>query len=359
MKNNILKCVWLIICLLSLTLLTSCGGGGLKRVRPHTPTPTPILSGPLVPPSNVTVVRVEGGLRVSWSEVPGASYYQLKRKDGDGSFAIIPYPSYQIHELFYIDTDYPKDKSVQYAVIAVNQIEFSTLSEPTNPICEQVQGVTASLLKYSNKIALNWSLHPENPTQYKIYRSELENDFNYDLPLQVQETNNTYSDQTAEAGVLYYYKITWVKDGVEYGKDAVPVYGVRNNEADDIFEPNDNIRNATLLTKQTNGITAYTFAIDNHTGGYKVDTDWYVYQREDINNSEMLPIEIGLVTESFDGKIKLRFAETPDGEGNTILVGKNPVVCKFPAGFDLVYFKIEPESINSDLGIAKYTITLY
>ncbi|HEX3044268.1 MAG TPA: hypothetical protein VHY08_05900 [Bacillota bacterium] len=94
-------------------------------------------------------------------------------------------------------------------------------------------------------------------------------------------------------------------------------------------------------------------------GGYKVDTDWYVYQRENADDFEMFPIEIGLLTESFSGKLKLRFAETPDGEGNTILSGTNQIVCNFPQGFDLVYFKIEPDSVNSDLGIAKYTITLY
>ncbi|HEX3047903.1 MAG TPA: hypothetical protein VHY08_24340, partial [Bacillota bacterium] len=196
-KNN-LKCVWLMICLLSLALLlTSCGGGGSKRVRSHNPTPTPIPSGPLVPPSAVNVARTDDGLCISWSTVTGAKFYHLLRKDGKGDFALIPSPDYQISNTSWTDTNYPKDKTVQYAVVALNQTEFSTLSEPSAPISEYVQGVTASILKYSKGIELNWSVHPENPTQYKIYRSKNESVFNYEQPLKVLETNDPYSDETA------------------------------------------------------------------------------------------------------------------------------------------------------------------
>ncbi len=347
MRNNMIRMILLVACLLSLSLLTSCGGGGGGGGSKSPKDPGSSPSSSLQAPTNVTVTRETDGLKVSWSGVTGASGYRLERKDGEQAFVPV---ANSIPGTSCKDIGYPMDKTVQYAVRTLSQDQYSELSAPSDPISEWVQNIDATKMKFTDRVEVNWLPHPENPKEYIIYRKSK------DVPTFSEvgrKKTNQFNDSSAVPGILYQYIVSWIDNSndAERGKDVTSVYGLRYSKADNC-EPNDDQDHAEEVG--TSEASVLTYALPDPTGDIKTDQDWYVCKRDNTINQEIWVINVNLVTGSFDTELKLRFAGS--NAVNTLHEGLNRIDCIFPAGIDHVYFKIEAELATSELGIGEYTI---
>ncbi|HEX3046142.1 MAG TPA: hypothetical protein VHY08_15410 [Bacillota bacterium] len=373
MKTNIQRALFIGICLFVLTLMSSCSNTSKhpKKTASTQPTmtepaltPTPTTANPtveLTPPSQVTVARENGGLRVSWSESTGAEAYQVLRKDGDCDFTGITGEG--VSGTSWTDMDYPKNKVIQYKVVSLGANQ--TASQPSaasTPISDQVLDLKASLLAYSDQVTLTWSVHPEGPDLYKIRRSTSQADLNGQV---VGETaGNSFCDTSGVSNypptqdTPYYYRVTWVKDGIEYGKEVRRVLGMCSSKVDS-FEPNNVSAQAALLIKGLTS-TAYTYAFDESLGEGAVDPDWYWYQKSGAAQ-EALRAEIKYPEGSlFLGKLRFQAFDINGykREGQLLVNEDNVCICLLEESDTGLYLRIEPDGTIGNEGIGAYTITL-
>jgi hypothetical protein len=237
----------------------------------------------------------------------------------------------------------------------------STPNDPTEePL--SIRGLTATILQHPNGISLAWSIESielgeQETISYRIYRSISKTD----RGLPIAETVGNYfadnlennPDHPPQKDTPYFYRIICLKDGAEYG-DSLPVFGLFSDETDP-FEPNDWPVDARPLGEINK---AYLFAFDDQADGCVIDTDWYVYYRENIEEKEIIMVTITFPIDSpFRGKAKLWFYDDEGfGDGNSLSDFENRCFYHFPAGAREVFFKIEPYQVNGDEGIGSYTI---
>ena len=349
MKMNQIVALGLII--MVLFLLSSCGGGPASPSSP----------GNLNPPADVNVVRDAGGLLVRWSGVAGAESYKLLRKDGAGDFLPVPDPNTLVQGTSWQDMDYPRDRVLQYKVISCGACKTpSPPSAPSNPVSEQVLDTEASIMSYPDQIALKWSIHPENPTFYRIRRSTTKGDGNGLII--AETTTNSFNDISSSPNnppavdTPYYYRVTWVKSGKEYGLSVQDVCGLYSG-AVDTFEPNGEMAKAAILVRGLN-YTTNTFAFNQPMGECLTDPDWYLYQRNN-NNPETVTVIITLPAGSpFQGKLKMQaFDGNGHLRGGQVLYNvANLCIYNLQPGDTALYLKIEPIGVSGNEGIGTYRL---
>lgn len=214
-------------------------------------------------------------------------------------------------------------------------------SEPQVP-SEWVQGVKATVMEHPKKIMLSWEKRAEENVTYKVYRYESKAaDAAFVEFSGIQ--GNSFDDTTPIIDTPYYYRVTWVKDGIEYGEEASLVVGLCRVDIDN-SEPNDVLVDADKLTAGIS-LDAYTFAFDDGIGGNTVDTDWYCCE----NTSEMDAISITIDLREVTGDIKINYY---DKQGKCQELYDEIPLTVLPG--DTMYFKIEP--VDGD-GFGKYQIT--
>jgi len=204
----------------------------------------------------------------------------------------------------------------------------------SNP--EWIQGVKATVMEYSGMIKLTWTPRTERNVTYKVYRYESKaTDAEMAEFPNIQENE---IDDTPEVDIPYYYRVTWVKDTIEYGEDAPLVVGLCRADVDP-FEPNDDLTQAQKLTPGMTVDDTYTFIFDDGVSGSTVDRDWYYCEN---TSDTAIKITIELIEAPNDMRIFCQEQELID----EILLTVEP---------GTMYFKIEPISGE---GFGKYRITI-
>lgn len=214
-------------------------------------------------------------------------------------------------------------------------------SEPQVP-SEWVQGVKATVMEHPGMIKLTRTPRTEKNVTYKVYRYDSKAaDANVvDFP-NIQE--NEYNDTTSVVDTPYYYRVTWIKDGNEYGKNAPLVVGLCREDTDP-FEPNDYLNQAKELTPEMPVDDIYTFIFDDGVEGSTVDTDWYCCE----NTSEDTGMEITInLIGSTDLTIKCFHDEIEE-------ILNDGIITLNIMSNDTKYFCIEP---TDGEGFGKYQIT--
>ena len=244
--------------------------------------PNPPDNGPPEPPSSVTGSLSGDCIQVSWPNVESAKRYQLYRKIGDGVF-IETGSLLSVNQ--YIDELFPPDKAIQYAVKSESDGVYSVMSRSSNPVSENVLNVKVSRYEYTNTVRLQWAAI-EDPLleSYRIYRF-LSRAQGAMPERSIEVTDNFLYDTTISPGVPYFYGITWKKEGLEYGMDALLVFGISGDETDG-YEPNDDYY--VLTTEETTQFfdwdttdwsrAPFAYSYEDGAGGAESDTDYYKYK---------------------------------------------------------------------------------
>lgn len=227
----------------------------------------------------------------------------------------------------------------------------------------QIRDLTASIMQYDNKIRLLWFVEPEAPGDiyFHVYRSESRTGKNEFIDIVY---NNEYEDAVSPDSIIksdtpYFYSVTWGKDGKEYGKPDQRVLGLFSSVID-VFEPNDRILDARFLEKEHEA-GAYLFSLHDANGEHVIDTDWYVFQREDSSKNEVLEVMVEFPQNSpFIGKAKLWFSETGSisSEGEELNNEINKCIWNLEEGMEEIYIKITPEKVDGEEGIGSYKISV-
>lgn len=233
---------------------------------------------------------------------------------------------------------------------------------PSGP-AYQIRDLTASIMQYDDRIRLFWFVEPEaaGDIYYHVYRSESRTGKN---ELIATVYSNEYEDMEGPSLILksdtpYFYSVAWGKDEVEYGEPNQRVLGLFSSVID-VFEPNDHIFSARLLEKDRE-VGTYLFSLYDANGEHVIDTDWYVFQRDNSSYSEMLSVTIEFPGDSpFIGKTKLWFSETGSisGEGQMLQSNINLCIYELEENTEKIYIKIAPEEVDGQEGIGFYKISL-
>lgn len=153
-----------------------------------------------------------GKVRVSWTEVPGATGYEVHRYTDKGMSPAGEEVFDAGNNLSYDDTSALKATTYYYKVRAMYKKVYSSLYSPSDSghHYDNVSTLPAPVIKSTSKgnygyVKIIWSLAPlaEN---YKIYRNSA-NVFNTSS-LIATSRNNSYDDLTAVTDTVYWY---WVK----------------------------------------------------------------------------------------------------------------------------------------------------
>ncbi len=312
-------------------------------------------------PNNVTVAVDGDTMVISWNSLSGVEYYKIYRKVGSGDYELI---SSGVTSNTYTDMTVPPDSYVQYAVRSFSPIYQSPLSEPSDPISIYVQRLKASLLEYNDRITISWNKHPEAES-YRVYRGLSE----VDTPVEVAEFSSSddtvsYSDiKTASNNISeeqpYFYRITWEKEGSEYGAYSPMVMGVFTNNIDYDEPDNDDyvtLPDNTYTPSSANPPLIYSFS--DGAGGSEADIDWYRYH----GDPENVTVNIDLTSGDFyDNELKIRFFYNNEYLApQDINNGENTYLFDFQGATGTVnlYFKVYPVVSSSRNVIGSYYVEI-
>jgi fibronectin type 3 domain-containing protein len=241
----------------------SCGGPGATGA---------------VAPSNVTASRNGEDIHVSWSSVAGADSYRVYRRENNGPFTGI---SGDIPMTTYTDSACPKDAVIAYTVRSVAGSKESLSAPASNSVAAWVQNINISKLYYADRISLSWDIHPEDPEEFRVYRYES------GASIVPQKTytgilNNFFDDVYDAASNpiveedMYYYRVTWVDHGIEYGNDSPLEFGLYSSRIDE-NEPNETADNAVSLGLNLSASASIIYSYGTAVGSNDEDIDWYRY----------------------------------------------------------------------------------
>ncbi|MBQ5590428.1 MAG: glycoside hydrolase family protein [Clostridia bacterium] len=147
--------------------------------------------------------NVDGGIKLSWKKVNGATGYKVYKKAPNKSAYLLIKKTTKQTTVSYTDTDVSQGQ-YKYYVIAYNGEKEAKRSS----IC-QIDYVKApkikSFSKLDNGFKLTWAKHTEASSYYVMRRSADDDYF-----VKIAETNSdtlNYSDTSAVGGVTYYYSV--------------------------------------------------------------------------------------------------------------------------------------------------------
>lgn len=297
----------LIIFLAALILICSCpppdkdddtpGGGGNPDDPPQAP-------------ANVIVARQGLDLKITWSTANGADEYEVLRRYGaNGQFTTRTVTA----GTSYLDTDFDGSKQIQYAVKSIKD-GIPSQGTRSNIISNYVQNITAGLFKSTDSIPLSWDIHPEVPDAYRVYR--------YTSKDPVQEpvflgevAINQFTDAAADPetspaiNTAYFYRVTWIKDGIENGENGPYTFGIYSTKID-TNETGDDKEKAKAIAKNAAALEACIYSFGDGIGGVVADIDWYKYSKP-AGSGEMVCLIVHLPKDlpngsSLDGYMKVR-----------------------------------------------------
>lgn len=344
---------------LGITFLLITGCSNVDTDPPQSP-----HEGSLTPPGNVSVSRDSDNLHVTWSVVDGAEKYKIYRKLGEGAFSEVP--DAEVAETYWIDADYPKDKTIRYAVKSGASGEYSSLSDPSNPIAIWAQNLKATTFGFKDKIKLTWDPHPEIPDRYIIYRYPFKSFDNDDyVPLyEIGETDKNYYEDNSNGTDLpykntpYFYRILWEKTGVVHGHGGPFALGIFSSNEVDVNEPNDHYLSSKELVVDGEATTSIVSSFGDGVGGVVEDVDWFKYHGP-VDCS--IFVSIGLPTDTGFQYGELHFQFYYDGvygEDNLLVEDYIYNFDKFGAATGDVdlYFRVYPTVDSSKNVFGTYTI---
>ena len=179
---------------------------------------------PPLPPQNVEASdgTFSDRIRVTWSEVVGATYYELYRSDiPSADFLRID----EVSTTSYEDQGIVPGYTYYYRVKACNSYGCSDFSETDAGFAAASapgapQNVEASDGTYSDRVRITWDPVP-GAARYEVHRAT-SRDGSYE-PLR-ETTATSYDDTTVTAGTTYWYKVrAWNVAG--YGPFSEPDSG--------------------------------------------------------------------------------------------------------------------------------------
>jgi len=162
---------------------------------------------PPLPPQNVQASdgTFSDRIRVTWSEVVGATYYELYRSDIPGAdFLRIA----QVSTTSYDDQGIVLGRTYYYRVKACNSYGCSNFSETDAGFAAASapgapQNVEASDGTYSDRVRITWDPVP-GAARYEVWRAASQGG-TYELL--AETTATSYDDRAVTAGTTYWYKV--------------------------------------------------------------------------------------------------------------------------------------------------------
>lgn len=232
---------------------------------------------------------------------------------------------------------------------------------PTNLDLVLVSGISATVLEYDDKITLQWT-KLEDADLYKIYQYKSKTGL---ATFTTTEIGNTFDSTKIDLAnqpqkdIVYYYKVTWMKNGIEYGKGVDLVKGLYSSQTDE-FELNDSFSKAQSLTKDT-PVQAITFALKDEANEIVIDDDYYKFVNTSIETTT-LKVGVTISNESsFKGKLYFHFYNEQGPVGSEQLISNTENRFTYPGEIqpnEVIYFEIKPNSVSGDEKIGSYSITL-
>ena len=163
------------------------------------------------------------GITIKWSSLKGASSYKIYRRESGSS-------SWKLLKSGYTKTSY-KDTTAKggvtyfYTVKAYNKTYDVYGSYNTTGIKARILAAPTVTVKSSaSYIKVSWS-KVAGAEKYLVYRAA-QGDTEWTL-LDSNVTARSYTDTTADNGVLYYYRVRAYSSSANYGKYCTKVKGIR------------------------------------------------------------------------------------------------------------------------------------
>ncbi len=152
--------------------------------------------------------------------------------------------------------------------ISCNDGMYDTLSRNTDdPFTEKPKAVS---FVTTNAVYLSWS-SDDCADEYILERAENLQSLVYKEIY--RGTRTSYDDFGLSNDIMYLYRLSKRRGNKTFGPSD-PVLGVSSTVARDIYEPNDTIENATLLTSRAPYI-ANMYYYQSYNGISIGDEDWY------------------------------------------------------------------------------------
>ena len=317
-----------------------------------------------------------GAITVTWENLDDS--YVLYRRYGSGSWVLVATVSATSE---YTDKAYTSvfsaenQQTFQYAVKGLKGTSESAMSVASNATAPIVLNTAAAVLTDTDKIELSWDSHPEAQS-YRVYRMAKAPDAG-GVPSQVASiaatSGNSISwyDVPASAGeeplssTIYYYLVTWVRDGTEYGMDdGFYRPGAYSRVGVDRYEPNDDW---TSLSADDSLFYAaqppIIYEIGDGYGNVVRDADWYRHETPAGQACKVL-VTLPADTPFQDGELTLRFysegtlfAEQPiyRGSEGTNEFWFSPTVS---SGSQAVFFSVRTKLATQRNVIGTYSVKI-
>ncbi len=213
-----------------------------------------ILARPVV---TLNSVASTGKINITWNEIESAVGYEIYRSESSsGTFELLD----TTEELSYTDTSAEAAKTYYYKVLAVAEDADanSVLSAVKYRTCDLPRPtVTLTGIAETGKTKVSWK-SIDGAIGYKVYRSTSKSS-GYELLSNTEELS--YVDNSAEAGVYYYYKVMALAAKSAANSD----YSVVKSRTCDLPRPVISLSNNT-----TTGYVLVEWAEVDGAVGYKV-----------------------------------------------------------------------------------------
>ena len=210
----------------------------------------------------------EGFMKISWSPVPGAEWYNIFRAEGDGEFEL--YDEY-INKTSYKDRAAEPGVTYRYKVAAGFDVRgednSGSVSNAFDAVCLGTPEIKA--LKYTSKNYVKFAWRPvEGAAKYEVYRANSEVG---DLLLVYTEDAGTgkgyYIDRDVEVGGTYYYTVR----ALQSGEGEYPVTGAGDYSETEVISNAEAplLRSVKMSTSKTVGVKVKWESVEG-ADGYKI-----------------------------------------------------------------------------------------
>lgn len=235
----------------------------------------------LKPPNELSADINQNVVIISWAIEDPSDIFQIYRQDG--SALPIAISNFTLTRSGFIDENYPEDIPFKYYIKARRGDFISDLSLSSNQITLSALEIEASKLIYNNKIEISWFQNSQAQS-YNLYRYDRQDDLTFSMKMELPSTAYNYSDTNVEINKIYYYRVTWIKEGIEYGLNSNMVIGLYSENID-YYEPNNDYSH--LLDQNGFSIPMqegqYFYSMDEGSGNRAEDIDWYKFINQDFS----------------------------------------------------------------------------
>ncbi len=168
-------------------------------------------------PPKVTIANTSTGIKVSWSNVFGATSYKVFRRElntTNNTWSGWMSPASGLTGSAYVDKTAKLGVTYSYAVVAVNSATSSSYVATSGLKCNMAP--TVKIANATNGVKITWNAI-NGAGSYKIYRKELNtanNTWSGWMSPASGVTGTSYVDKTAKLGVTYIYTVAAVGNGI-------------------------------------------------------------------------------------------------------------------------------------------------